>query len=66
MAHLVYTQSYWLDPQQSNNQKRVVTMTLIIGKTLDPVPLKVPRHADSTDVDGLLENLATFVLALTL
>ncbi|KAG6360917.1 hypothetical protein INS49_011985 [Diaporthe citri] len=50
-------QSFSLDTERSNNQKRVVTMTLNTGKTLDPVALKVPRHADSTDVDGFIEKL---------
>lgn len=51
------THSFSLDTQRSNNQKRIVTMTLTTGKTLNPVALKVPRHADSTDIDGFMEEL---------
>lgn len=49
--------SFSLDTQRSDDKKRVVTVTLSNGKTLGPVALKVPRHADSTDVDGFLEEL---------
>lgn len=50
-------QSFSPDTQRSNNQKRIVTITLTNGKTLDPVALKVPRHVDSMDMDRFIEKL---------
>lgn len=49
--------SFSLDTQRSNNQKRVMIMTLTTGKTLDRVAFKVPKHADSTDVNSFIEEL---------
>ena len=46
-----------LDTQKSNDEQRVMAMTLSTGKTLDPVSFKVPRHATFTDVDGFIKEL---------